>query len=144
MGSRWPCALWFLLLHIRSRWLAQSPRGPNSNFYTSSCFKYNSNQHIFSRLEPACFAYCSHHWPTMLKTHLGAMKHPSHCCLWKFSDSETSHLATEPFLRARGYVSAFHCSPLSWESPCRLPLLGGAPVLWGLGGGGLLLWGTAP
>lgn len=52
----WPCSYFLPLV--------QKPPMPNSNFYTSGCFKNSPNEQIFSHSEPSCCVYSAKLYPT--------------------------------------------------------------------------------
>lgn len=72
-------------------WLRSVP-GPNSNFYTTSCFKHGPNWQIFSHVEPVCVAYSTElHLLTTDRISPGPVKTQNWSCR---SPSEISDLET--------------------------------------------------
>lgn len=84
----------YLLLHSRVGPLAQSLQGPNSDCYTSNCFKYSPNKHMFSYFEPALHTpwYCTPHLLVLDKTNPGAIKDPRLLLRFRAPWPRDSHL----------------------------------------------------
>lgn len=111
----WPCSYFLPLV--------QKPPMPNSNFYTSSCFKNSPNEQIFSNSEPSCFVYSAKLYPTT--PHQASVALQNFLTRYSGLAVEWHHQPCKPPL----------CYPLPLEFTC-LPLPTLLPAL-----DSLVLWG---
>ena len=70
---------WSYSVHFFQDRLGPLAQHPNSEFYTSCCFKYSWSKPVFRHLKPSCFAYSTNYTQDLLaidKMNPGTLEDP--------------------------------------------------------------------
>ncbi|KAF6385013.1 hypothetical protein mRhiFer1_008852 [Rhinolophus ferrumequinum] len=105
-----------LLLRSRLRPLVQKLAMPNSNFYTSNCFKHSPKEQLFCHLEITALhtlQNCAQHLLAIDKVNPAFIKTPSRCCPLEVSDLENPCRAAEQYHLDTKFPLQYLSSPRS-------------------------------